>query len=191
MEKCQQCGNMSVNDNNDCVVCDESASVNPYAVSTAITDSFPIDDISSSPEAEEYSKIFVGNRYYSFFPYGRDIPKRWNWAAFFIGVFWFIYRKMYLYAAIYLGLGLLLTGIQSMLGVSEIIANVISIGMGVGAGIWANRLYKQHMDKKIAETLAVAQKSEIIPALKASGGTNLVGALVALGILCAIIAMLM
>ncbi|MBK5073509.1 DUF2628 domain-containing protein [Budviciaceae bacterium CWB-B4] len=191
MEKCQKCGNMSVNDNGECVVCDESASVNPYAVSAAVTDSFPIDDISSTPEAEEYSKIFVGSKYYSFFPHGRDIPKSWNWAAFFIGVFWFIYRKMYLYAAIYLGLGFLLTGIQSMLGISEVITNVISIGMGVGAGVLANRLYKQHMDKKIAETLAVAQKSEIIPALKAKGGTNLIGALIAFGILFGIIVMSM
>ncbi|GKX63370.1 hypothetical protein SOASR032_19390 [Pragia fontium] len=184
MDKCSKCGNMSVNDNGECVVCDESASVNPYAVSDVITGT-----AQSTPAAatNEYSKIFVGSKYYSFFPQGQDIPKGWNWAAFFLGVFWFIYRKMYGYAAIYLGLGFLLTVIESLMGVSEAMMNVTSIALGIGAGMLANKLYKQHMDKKIAETLAVAKGDDIVPALAAKGGTNLAGALIAFGILFVII----
>lgn len=177
MEKCSKCGNMSVNDDGQCVVCDESASVNPYAVSSSVAE-ITGDTVDAS--SESYSKVFVGSRYYSFFPHGGDIPKSWNWAAFFFGAFWFVYRKMYLYAIVYLGLGFLLTGVQIALGTSEILANVTSIVMGVAAAIWANRLYKLHIDKKVAETLAIAKGDDVIPALKAKGGTNIGGLIAAI-----------
>lgn len=184
MEKCSKCGNMSVNDDGQCVVCDESASVNPYVVSSTVAE---ITGETSDASSESYSKIFVGSKYYSFFPHGGDIPKRWNWAAFFFGAFWFVYRKMYLYAVIYLGLGFLLTGIQMTLGISEILINVTSIALGVAAGIWANRLYKQHIDKKIAETLVMAKGDDVVPALKAKGGTNIGGLIGAIVLVFALI----
>lgn len=188
MEKCPKCGNISVNDNGECVVCDESPSVNPYAVSEAVSASAGIQE---TAQASEYSKIFVGSKYYSFFPHGNDIPKGWNWAAFFLGVLWFIYRKMYLYAAIYLGIGFLLTAVESMMGVPEALMNVTSIGLGVAAGMMANRLYKQHMDKQIAEVLSQTRGKDVVPALKAKGGTNLTGALIVFALLVAIIALSM
>ena len=94
---------------------------------------------------------------------------------------------MYLYAIVYLGLGFLLTGIQMTLGVSEILINVTSIALGVAAGIWANRLYKQHIDKKIAETLVMAKGDDVVPALKAKGGTNIGGLIGAIVLVFALI----
>ncbi|SQI35680.1 Protein of uncharacterised function (DUF2628) [Leminorella richardii] len=174
MEKCSKCGNISVNDDGLCVVCDEAAlAVNPYAVSDTVAE---ITGDAPDAPSESYSKVFVGSKYYSFFPNGGDIPKSWNWTAFFFGAFWFIYRKMYLYAVLYLVLGFVLASVQELMGISEVMINVTSIVLGVAAGIWANRLYKMHIDKKIAETLSYAKGNDIIPALKAKGGTN-IGAL--------------
>lgn len=177
MDQCSKCGNISVNEKNECVVCDETASVNPYVTSEAVSQSEQ-SKISSTTTHDDYVKIFIGQKYYSFFPHGAGIPKKWNWAAFFLGVFWFIYRKMYLYAAAYLGIGIVLTVVQARLGISEGFSNVISIVLGVGAGMLANNLYKTHVDKNIAETLSIVKGDEIIPVLKAKGGTNLIASLI-------------
>ncbi|WP_159565956.1 DUF2628 domain-containing protein [Budvicia diplopodorum] len=188
MEQCSKCGNISVNEQGDCVVCDENASINPYAVSDAVSNTeSPV--LSAESSHDDYVKAFVGPKYYSFFPHGAGIPKKWNWAAFFLGVFWFIYRKMYLYAAIYLGAGLALTAVQGLLGLPEGFTNAVSLALGVAAAMLANGLYKTHIDKNIAETLSMVKGSETIPVLKAKGGTNLIGALVC-GVLLVIVVVL-
>lgn len=189
MEQCSKCGNISVNEKGECVVCDETASVNPYAVSAAVTDSAQPEFSASTATADkdDYVKAFIGPKYYSFFPHGSGIPKKWNWAAFFLGVFWFVYRKMYVYAAIYLGIGIFLTAAQTLLGIPEEFSNVVSLALGIGAGMLANNLYKSHIDKNIAETLSVVKGSEIVPVLQAKGGTNLVGALICGALLVGIV----
>lgn len=188
MDQCAKCGNISVNEKGECVVCDETASINPYAVSEAVSKTEQ-PELSTAATQDDYVKAFIGPKYYSFFPHGAGVPKKWNWAAFFLGVFWFIYRKMYLYAAVYLGIGIVLTVAQELLGIPEGFSNVISLALGVGAGMLANNLYKTHIDKNIAETLSVVKSDEIVPVLKAKGGTNLAASLICAVVLIVIVVM--
>ena len=56
---------------------------------------------------DELLKTFVGEKFAYYQQKWQHAPgqfKGFNIAAFFLGVFWLIYRKMYLYVAIFLGL---------------------------------------------------------------------------------------
>ncbi len=89
----------------------------------------------------------------------------WNWAAFFMGIYWMVYRKMYFKA----GAFLLLSFVASY---TPYIGNILNLCILVGIGIYANALYKDHVENNIekATMLFPEQKEEL---LKKLGGTNL------------------
>lgn len=89
----------------------------------------------------------------------------WNWPAFFFGIYWMVYRKMYFKAAAFFVL-ILVASYTPYIGV------VLNLAVSVGIAIYANALYKDHVEeyiKKIDES-SPEDKEEII--IK-KGGTNL------------------
>lgn len=89
----------------------------------------------------------------------------WNWAAFFMGIYWMIYRKMYFKAGAFCILSLVASS-------TPYIGLVLNFAVLVGIGIYANALYLDHIQENIekTKTLSPNNKEEI---LKSKGGTNL------------------
>lgn len=89
----------------------------------------------------------------------------WNWAAFFLGIYWMIYRKMYFKAGAFFILSLVASS-------TPYIGGILNFAVLVGIGIYANALYMDHIDGNIekVKTLFSDNKDVII---KKIGGTNL------------------
>ena len=108
---------------------------------------------------------FIGNNagYYvqefkKFNAGGRDVfSATWNWAAFWGGFGWMLYRKMYMWAIIAFALMLM-----PYLGLASWIA----------FGIVANYLYYQHAKRKILEIKTLQPAGEISVVLSQIGGVH-------------------
>ena len=89
----------------------------------------------------------------------------WNWAAFFLGIYWMVYRKMYFKAGAFFILSLVASS-------TPYIGGILNFAVLVGIGIYANALYMDHIDGNIekVKTLFSDNKDVII---KKIGGTNL------------------
>lgn len=91
----------------------------------------------------------------------------WHWPAFLVPPFlWFLYRKMYLYAAVYLvgpSLAFFLTGDPTVTFIWQVIA-----------GATANYLYFWHVQDHLKEIQAQVSPQESIPegALRDAGGVQ-------------------
>ena len=123
---------------------------------------------------------------------------RWNWPAFFLNVFWLLYRRMYKYFwitfAAFLGIGLLE-------GMGEAILNVppgprwfdlvINLAVACFFGVFGTWLYYRHATWTIAWTKAHHTSPEAIAnaggvrwlwPLLLLGGVALLGILTAIGV---------
>jgi hypothetical protein len=84
----------------------------------------------------------------------------WNWAAFFLGVGWMGYRKMFRNAwLILLGL-LLLRACEIGFSIPDNRTLVLWIAIYFCFGLWANHLYKVHVERKVAEIVASSPSAE-------------------------------
>ena len=89
----------------------------------------------------------------------------WNWAAFFMGIYWMIYRKMYFKAIAFFILSVVASH-------TPYIGTILNFAILIGIGIYANALYLDHVRENIKKIniLFPNNKEEII---KKKGGTNL------------------
>lgn len=71
----------------------------------------------------------------------------WNWAAFFGGLFWFGYRKMYSIVLYILGIFIVIDLLQALLKID--FNNSIASAAAIFMGITGNSFYFKHMCKKI------------------------------------------
>ena len=94
---------------------------------------------------------------------GKSISR--NWAAFFMGIYWMVYRKMYFKAGAFFVLSLVASS-------TPYIGHILNFAVLVGIAIYANALYLDHVQVGIkkAKELFPHEKDEII---KKIGGTNL------------------
>lgn len=90
----------------------------------------------------------------------------WNWAAFFLNIYWLLYRKMYLQAG-----GLFL--ITVVLNCIPYIGWLVSIGVTIAFGMYANSIYLDHIQKKLIEINSLDYSQREF-AIQKKGGTNLV-----------------
>jgi len=95
----------------------------------------------------------------------------WNWAAFFFTSLWFGYRKMYLYAFVYI--------LLNTLSFIPIYGFFIWLFLWIGVGMFGNYLYA----KKTYETLfvlkqAYRQEQEFKSMVAKEGGTSIFGVIV-------------
>ena len=89
----------------------------------------------------------------------------WNWAAFFMGIYWMVYRKMYFKA----GAFLLLSMVASY---TPYIGSILNLCVLFGIAVYANALYKDHVENSIKKvSILFPEKKE--EALEKIGGTNL------------------
>ena len=105
----------------------------------------------------------------------------WNWPAFFVPLFWFLYRKMWAYAAIYflvlpIALGIVFVVLFLVLpeGVAGALGWAIQLGVVlVALPMFANALYYRAVQDRIrAAKTYTTDRERQLRALASSGGTS-------------------
>ncbi len=133
----------------------------------------------SAPGPNDWPRLFVGENYrYYAGKWEVEASKRtWNWAAFFLGLGWLAYRKMYLYSWILVGLMVLETLCEIVFDFPGYLSRAVNIGIAVACGSQANHWYKLHVEKKLREIASAGASAEAARArLAREGGTNMVAA---------------
>ena len=143
MKACIQCQQQNQDDANFCYQCGNDLGVSNAASAT----STPF----SSRTDEDLWRDFIGpnaNRYLEQFrrfgsPQSPRFALTWNWPAFlYVSFLWFLYRKMYLYAAVY-AIGPMVSTYLTGDMTSGIVWSVV-------AGATANYVYYWHCRENIA-----------------------------------------
>lgn len=88
--------------------------------------------------------------------------RTWNWGAFIGGPWWFLYRKMHVWAAIYFVLALPFFVFIPFLGLIPM----------AGLGMTGNYVYYRYAKKKIEEVKLMHPVRDITPDLQAIGGIH-------------------
>ena len=91
--------------------------------------------------------------------------KSWNWAAFFLNIYWMLYRKMYLQAGVVYLLNLIIAFIPH-------IGWILSLAFGICIGLYSNSLYFNHINKNLREIDQLYPNNKEIMIMK-KGRTNL------------------
>ena len=89
----------------------------------------------------------------------------WNWAAFFMGIYWMIYRKMYFKAAAFFILSLVAS-------FTPYIGGILYLAVLVGIGVYGNALYQDQIRVNMEKTKGLLPEAKELIAMK-RGGTNL------------------
>ena len=142
----------------------------------AFSDSTSLDSVASVNQLEQDRTLFVGAKYESYYQaqFEKITPKKqyagFNIAAFFLGVVWLFYRKMYSYGFMAIGLIVAIGIVEILLGIESSGAN---IGLAVAFGMFGNTLYKHHVDQQIAKIRQFGN-SNVNTELEKHGGINLI-----------------
>lgn len=107
--------------------------------------------------------------------------KGWNWAAFFFGINWMNYRKMYIEALLYY----IITAIAAaviytmlvLLGIwidSNITQTLLTV---IFTGVFGNKLHRNKALRVLRKSLS-SSESERMSALEAKGGVSVAGAII-------------
>ena len=157
----------------------------------AFSDSTSLDSVASVNQPEQDRALFVGLKYESYYQaqFEKITPKKqyagFNIAAFFLGVVWLFYRKMYSYGFMSIGLIVVLGMVEIILGIESSGAN---IGLAVAFGMFGNTLYKHHVDQQIAKIHQLGSGS-VHTELENRGGTNLIAGSILLVIWLGLVAL--
>ncbi|MGS7838075.1 DUF2628 domain-containing protein [Stenotrophomonas maltophilia] len=106
----------------------------------------------------------------------------WHWPAFLLGLIWMMYRKMYRLAAMWAGLLLLISVVETLLDVPDGLSLVITFALSITTGIFGNSWYLAHCQRLIAQARAVTgdDDARLRSELAARGGTSVVATLIAI-----------
>ena len=140
---------------------------------------------------DNHLSTFVGEKYNSYYQKKWQLKlgqlKGFNVAAFFLGVIWLIYRKMYLYAAIFLGVISLDIAVEIFYPLPEAIGRGLTWGIAAMFGVMGNYWYKIYADKKVSQINASFTPQQVPAELVKQGGTNLAAALIAAIVMLALV----
>lgn len=157
----------------------------------AFPDSTSLDSVASVNQLEQDRALFVGAKYESYYQaqFEKITPKKqyagFNIAAFFLGVVWLFYRKMYSYGFMAIGLIVVIGMVEILLGIK---GSGTSIGLAVLFGMFGNTLYKHHVDQQIAK-IRQLRRGSANTELESRGGTNLLAGAILLTIWLGLIAL--
>lgn len=179
IKKCSQCGSAIIENAQFCSNCgaavqETAAAVDPIKMVASKVNSATLDE-------ERAFRLFIGENadYYLgkwTTPDGKLQKKlSWNWAAFFFGILWFFYRKMYGWA-----LGFYVIGIALYF-----LLPGISFGMWIVYGLTANSLYYDHVKDRIETSRQMVTGIEDQEkAIAMSGGTSTLGVVAGIALIC-------
>ena len=106
----------------------------------------------------------------------------WHWPAFLLGLIWMMHRKMYRLAAMWVGLLLLVSVVETLLDVPDGLSLVITFALSITTGIFGNSWYLAHSQRLSAQarTVTGGDDARLRSELSARGGTSGVATLVAI-----------
>jgi hypothetical protein len=112
------------------------------------------------PRADFYVPLFLR------FDQAGASGRSWNWSAFFVSFYWFLYRRMFgqwtLYCLLIPIAVALVAAILAQLGVSPVVGDALCLGYAFGlVPLTANHLYYRAIQQRIA---AVREKSRDVAA---------------------------
>lgn len=147
----------------------------------------------SDDDTREELKTFVGDKFEYFFSkwimFDNGKWVSFNLAAFFLGMIWFLYRKMYLEAVVIFGC-LLLEGFLMELIFEEgttiyiIVDSITTIVYSLLICVSANYLYMKSAERKIAKLKDKGySKEELLMRIEQKGGTSMASVLLVIAIL--------
>lgn len=89
----------------------------------------------------------------------------WNWSAFLFGAGWFLYRKMYLYAAMAFLLEMLLFLLETL----TLFSNELGLSFAIFClyGVFGNAIYRHDLEKRKANNSKTKGTSTLLAALYA------------------------
>jgi len=179
---CPKCGNSNDDSAKFCSGCGG-------ALSQPVKDtSLPEKEIDVHSDPDEFYKAVIGpkNQDYYLSHFARfdrhgKAGASWHWPAFFVSFYWFLYRKMWLNALIYLFLPYFIMiplGIAAATGKSaDLVMDIgyvlVLIAIFVLPPIYANALYYKHCKKKIVEARSSSRNLQRqLGELSGKGGTS-------------------
>lgn len=150
----------------------------------AVTSTFQPSFIKDAPQTSAADVVttaemkFIGNNYEYFNRKWKTAEQKkskqsWNWAAFFLTLFWMGYRKMYIYCWFYVGIIGVVTLSEYAFGVSGTLSNAVDVGLSFALGMQGNYLYKLHVQKKVRAITAMYTPEQADIELTRQGGTSI------------------
>ena len=138
------------------------------------------------PQQEEKWRAAVGPKADYYLERWRQMDAKgssvsWNWAACLASVFWFAYRKMWLWMAGLWVAIILLALLGTPGGAMARISFVLSIGITFVTGAFGNLMYRKHLAKLVAET-STFDRQTALDALRRRGGASVVALVVSVGV---------
>lgn len=159
----------------------------------AVPPSTSLENSTGMNQLEQDRAVFIGEKYQTYYQqqFEKMTTERpyagFNIAAFFLGVVWLFYRKMYSYALMAIALMIVIGVVETLW---EIEGFGSSIGLSVAFGVFGNTLYKHHVDKQIAKIRQLGN-GDLTTELENRGGTNFIAGLIPLLILLGLIGLAM
>lgn len=104
---------------------------------------------------------------------GLNKKNTWNWPAFLITPYWMIYRKMYVYGAVALGISFVLPLLENTIGYLLLLCGYIALG------IFGNYIYMDFLKKKAIKVKAMNEPFKTRFVVKNSGVNSIAAVLTA------------
>ncbi|MDM7273552.1 DUF2628 domain-containing protein [Sulfurihydrogenibium azorense] len=129
-------------------------------------------------EEREELRLFVGKNadYYiaKWEELGEENKISWNWSAFFFGLLWFAYRKMYPHAFGFIVFSLILQYIQIVMKTHPLVIGITNILISIFIGMFGNYLYYQYAKSKIKQIKEnIKDERQKTVEIVRAGGTSL------------------
>lgn len=181
---CSSCGKAIVSiRGEEQVEIDRNQSTKPSQSTTPVTEQLPVKDENrpaksginqlNEEEEEELLRLFIGPTKEDYYMTKWKKKNSWNWAAFFLNVYWMAYRKMYGYTFGLFAFLIVLNIVTTLFDVELRIISGISIGYLVIFGLCGNRLYEEFARKKITKIRETQPNPENLPEMVSrQGGTS-------------------
>jgi hypothetical protein len=111
----------------------------------------------------------------------RNTKLSWNWPACLLNVFWFAYRKMWVAMGVTLFAIVLLSALGAGNPTLGKVMLILTIGISFVTGTFGNQLYRQQIDRLVADT-ATLPPPERVEALQKRGGVSNLALYVLIGV---------
>lgn len=118
----------------------------------------------------EKNTIYYQTKFEKFEKKEPDLKASWNWSAFFFGGVWALYRKMYGWFFLFLGITVVSNTLEKE---APFFSAMISLILWIAFAIFSNSLYHNSLTKKIAiAKKTIDDENKLIEYLKYKGGVN-------------------
>ncbi|MEA3045283.1 MAG: hypothetical protein QOH47_3121 [Sphingomonadales bacterium] len=89
----------------------------------------------------------------------------WNWAACFLHLYWFVFRKMWVAAAVFILANIVVSMVPAVIPIPGKYVILMLIGLTFITGGYGNLLYRKQIEKRVAGPATLEE-------LRARGGTS-------------------